>query len=132
MNSMSRVILRNKRNAVFRNKQDRSTHNLKKSSSWFWRWFVKTMRKIFSNYVCFSKSPNFNENLNTFFTRLRELSKGGMYSRVETIRVNMILIWYLCSFGIQVFSEYTTVKVLRLLFLTTQTYLALQNYCTVQ
>ena len=22
---------------------------------------VKTMRKIFSNYVCFSKSPNFNE-----------------------------------------------------------------------
>ena len=42
----------------------RSTDSLKKSSSWFWRliWsklFVKTIRNIFSNFVCFSESPNF-------------------------------------------------------------------------
>ena len=27
---------------------------------------VKTMRKIFSNYVCFSKSPNFSATRNVF------------------------------------------------------------------
>ena len=58
--------------ALTRNSQSsdflRSAHNLKKSSTWFWRllskeisWFAKTMRKIFSNYVRFSKSPNFTE-----------------------------------------------------------------------
>ena len=43
----------------------RSTHNLKKSSSWFWCLLSKSadlsknIRKFFSNFMCFSVSLNF-------------------------------------------------------------------------
>ena len=42
---------------------EKHTKLKKKSSLWFGHLLivnVQTMRKIFSNYVCFSKSPNFN------------------------------------------------------------------------
>ena len=35
--------------------------------------------------------PLFNENLNSFLTRLRKLFKGGNYSREETIRGHKVL-----------------------------------------
>ena len=42
----------------------------KKSSSWFWRLQSKTIRKIFSNFVCFSESPNFTEPITFLVARM--------------------------------------------------------------
>ena len=45
----------------------RSTHNLKKSSSWFWCFlsksadFSKPRGSFFSNFVCFSENQNFTK-----------------------------------------------------------------------
>ena len=56
----------------------KSTHNLKKSALWFWpvltftkwiSWFVKTIKQIFSNFVCFSENPNFTDF--TFWSKVQ-------------------------------------------------------------
>ena len=58
---------------------------------------IKTMRRIFSNYVCFFKSPNFTrrichffpfleKRLSTIYLKYHEMKKGIIFNTIQNVQ----------------------------------------------